>query len=414
MNILKEIIKYKEQVVKEQKDLCKMTVKEIKQSCASLPPVKSFSEILNNNTGIALIAEIKKASPSKGLIREIFNPVEIAKSYEKAGAKAISVLTDEKYFQGSIEYLQEVRKVVDLPVLRKDFIIDPFQIYQTRLMGADLILLIASALTEKKLKDFYQLSVDLGLEVLLEVHNQKELDLAHEIGATIIGINNRNLDTFEVSLDNTINLIKSNKRENSFYISESGIHSYLDVLQLQNAGVSGVLVGESLMVQENIEKAVHELLNNKNNKILISGINKENFNPFGATGEELVAIALYEAGLLNDSTKVNLFSAKELSLLFFKKREMYKKLSRTGNLLIKYGIITAEELTNALDYHKKNISERIGSILVELGFCTNDDIDKILQTQAQLRIDLEELDDLTQKIIVLKNKLKNVFDTKNL
>jgi len=261
MNFLNKIITYKKEEIERQK--IEFNINELKNICQTVQPVKSFKEKLNQaslKSKLALIAEVKKASPSKGLIRENFNPVEIALAYQKAGASAISVLTDEQFFQGSINYLKQVKKVANLPVLRKDFIIDPFQIYQTRSIGADIILLIASALTPENLKEFYNLSREIGLEVLLEVHNRSELDLALSIDAEIIGINNRNLETFEVSIKNTLDLVKNRDLSDKFIISESGIATYSDIVTLKDNNISGVLVGENFMRQENIEQAVYNLM----------------------------------------------------------------------------------------------------------------------------------------------------------
>lgn len=261
MNFLDKIIEYKKEEVEFQKK--STDVNELKSLCQNKSSSISFIQKLKDAkiaNKIALIAEVKKASPSKGLIRADFNPVEIAKIYQKSGAIAVSVLTDEKFFQGSIQYLKDVKKEINLPVLRKDFIIDPFQVYQTKAMGADIILLIASALTEEKLVELYKLSKELGLEVLLEVHDKEEFEFAHNMGAEIIGINNRNLETFEVSIDNTINLIKNKDISDKFIISESGISSDSDISALKNAGVSGVLIGESFMRQGNIENAVFNIM----------------------------------------------------------------------------------------------------------------------------------------------------------
>lgn len=262
MNILQKIIEYKKTIIIKQKQEVH-NISQMQDNCYKMPPVTSFINALEKRKAdnkISLIAEVKKASPSKGLIREDFNPVYIAQAYEKAGASAISVLTDEKFFQGSIEYLKNIKKTVKLPILRKDFIIDPFQIYQTRAMGADLMLLIASALEKNQLQDYLKLAKDLGLEVLIEVHSKDEFDFVLETGARLVGINNRNLETFEVSLDNTINLIKGGDFPDRFIISESGINDYSEVLKLKDCGVSGILVGESLMKQDNIEKAVINLI----------------------------------------------------------------------------------------------------------------------------------------------------------
>lgn len=242
MTILDEILNHKKQEVLKQKK-----------------NIRSFYKLLQDGE-FGVIAEVKKASPSKGVIREDFNPEEIAISYAHAGASAISVLTDEKFFQGNIQYLKSIRKLVELPLLRKDFIIDEFQVYETKLIGADIILLIASALDKVQLKDYYDLSSEIGLDVLLEVHDKKEFDIALETGAKIIGINNRNLKTFEVSLQNTLDIIKNEIPDGVFVISESGIQNNSDVKMLKDKGVSGVLVGESLMRENNIENALKNLI----------------------------------------------------------------------------------------------------------------------------------------------------------
>lgn len=261
MNFLDRIIEYKKEEVAFQKK--STDINELKSLCKEKTSSISFIEklkVAKQSNKIALIAEVKKASPSKGLIRADFNPVEIAKIYQQSGASAISVLTDEKSFQGSIQYLIDVKKNINLPVLRKDFIIDPFQVYQTRAMGADIILLIASALTEEKLVELYKLSKAIGLEVLLEVHDRKEFNFALNMKAEIIGINNRNLETFEVSISNTIDLINDRDISEKFIISESGISSYDDISKLKNAGVSGALIGESFMRQDNIQQAIHNIM----------------------------------------------------------------------------------------------------------------------------------------------------------
>lgn len=263
MNFLNRIIEYKKTEAEKQKAECNLNIDELRDLCKKLPPASSFMNVLEINAKldkISLIAEVKKASPSKGLIRENFNHVDIAISYQNAGVAAISVLTDVYFFQGSIQYLKDIKKIVNLPVLRKDFIVDPFQIYQTRLMGADIILLIAAALEISEMKEYYELSREIGLEVLIEVHNEKELEQALELNAKIIGINNRNLETFKVSLNNTLDLVKNRSFSDKFIISESGINNHSDIITLKENGISGVLVGESLMRKKNIEKAVFNLM----------------------------------------------------------------------------------------------------------------------------------------------------------
>ena len=261
MTILQEIIAYKKQEVLNFRKSCDF--EKLKNSIKNLPPAKSFLKSLEEyrqNKQVAVIAEVKKASPSKGVIREDFNHIEIARVYEKAGAAAMSILTDEKFFQGNPEYLCDIRKISSLPLLRKDFIIDEIQVYQTRQMGADIILLIASALDKKQLRDYFDLSKNLGLDVLLEVHTHEELDFALDTGARIIGINNRDLKTFNVDLRNTTDLIKGKNLDNVFIISESGIKTSSDVKFLKKHGISGILIGEALMKEKNVGTAFNNLI----------------------------------------------------------------------------------------------------------------------------------------------------------
>jgi indole-3-glycerol phosphate synthase len=197
----------------------------------------------------AVIAEIKKASPSKGVIREDFKPAEIAKSYEKAGAACLSVLTDEQYFQGSTAYLKEARAACKLPVLRKDFIIDEYQVFEARAMGADCILLIVAALELAQMQKLEALANELGMAVLVEVHDADELGLALQLDTPLIGINNRNLRTFEVSLQTTLDLLKI-MPEDRFVVTESGIFTPDDVKLMMDNQVQGFLVGEAFMRQD--------------------------------------------------------------------------------------------------------------------------------------------------------------------
>lgn len=197
----------------------------------------------------AVIAEIKKASPSKGVIRENFNPAEIAISYEKAGAACLSVLTDEQYFQGSADCLKQARAACSLPVLRKDFMIDPYQVVEARAMGADCILLIAAALELKQMQLLEDVSHELGMAVLVEVHNGDELDLALQLETPLVGINNRNLRTFDVTLQTTIDLLEK-LPDDRFVITESGIFTSDDVALMREHNVNGFLVGEAFMRQD--------------------------------------------------------------------------------------------------------------------------------------------------------------------
>ncbi len=261
MTILQKIVEYKKIEVLDQKKNCKYknTDSSAKDNSEANDFIKALEEHKQKNQ-LAVIAEVKKASPSKGVICKEFNHLKIAKIYQKVGAAAISVLTDENFFMGKPEYLSDIKKISNLPILRKDFIIDEFQIYQTKQLGADIILLIASILDKKQLKDYMDLSQELNLDILLEVHDNKEFDLALESGAKIIGINNRCLKTFEVNINNTLELIKGRKLNDIYIISESGINNSTDISILKENGVSGILVGEALMNKESIEKAYYNLI----------------------------------------------------------------------------------------------------------------------------------------------------------
>jgi indole-3-glycerol phosphate synthase len=208
---------------------------------------------------LGLIAEVKKASPSAGVIAESFDPVARAKGYEAAGAHAISVLTDEKFFQGSLGYLTQIRKAVALPLLRKDFILHEVQIYEAAVAGADAILLIVAALDQPDLERLHQTALDLGLDVLVEVHTLEEMDRASDCGATLIGVNNRNLTTFEVDLHAT-EILSEQAPEGALLVSESGIKTNADVRRVFACGVNALLVGESLMRSGDVAGQVASLL----------------------------------------------------------------------------------------------------------------------------------------------------------
>ncbi|KYG32865.1 indole-3-glycerol phosphate synthase TrpC [Alkalihalobacillus trypoxylicola] len=215
-----------------------------------------YKALKNKNRSVGLIAEVKKASPSKGVIREHFDPVQIAKEYEKGGADAISVLTDVSYFQGSSDYLSAIKKVVNIPVMRKDFIIDKKQVDETVLIGADAMLLIVDTVPIKQLKDLYDYAYEKKLECLVEVHSKQELEeLLNEFTPKMIGINNRNLKTFETSLQQTVEMSRMIP-EQSLFVSESGIFTKADIDLVQRAGASAVLVGESLMREENTNEGI--------------------------------------------------------------------------------------------------------------------------------------------------------------
>ena len=194
----------------------------------------------------AIIAEIKKASPSAGVIKEDFDPTKIAMEYESFGASALSILTEEDFFMGSVEYLKEVKKITSLPILRKDFMIDEYQIYESKLIGADCILLIASILTDQEIEDFISTAKKLELDYLIEVHDENELKRVEHFEDALIGVNNRNLETFEVDLNNSVRLRNTFKQKNIF-IAESGIKSREDMNYLKMNNIKVFLIGESLM-----------------------------------------------------------------------------------------------------------------------------------------------------------------------
>ena len=216
-----------------------------------------------SNKPVNLIAEIKKASPSKGVIRDDFDPVRLAEIYSRTEADAISVLTDEQFFQGKLDYINLVRNVVDIPILRKDFIVDPVQVYESRVAGADAILLIAAALDPEMLLQLQGVSAELGMGVLLEIHNEQELEMVLDLSGSftsrwVLGINNRDLSTFKVDLDTTIDLLDRTP-DGISVVSESGISTRQDIELLAGAGVSAVLVGERFMSSDDVGMAVHEL-----------------------------------------------------------------------------------------------------------------------------------------------------------
>jgi indole-3-glycerol phosphate synthase len=222
-------------------------LKEIKGTFTGRSDEKRpFVKPLDKLPELALIAEVKKASPSKGVIKADFDPVKIAAQYENGGASAVSVLTDEKFFQGHVDYLESVRKSVSLPVLRKDFIIDILQVQHTAAINADAMLLIAAALDYSLMKDLFQAACELEIEPLIEIHNSRELDMVMKLEPEIIGINNRNLDTFVTDISVTLELTKHIPR-NITVVSESGISNGAEAAKLAASGVRALLVGESLM-----------------------------------------------------------------------------------------------------------------------------------------------------------------------
>ncbi|MBT7905097.1 indole-3-glycerol phosphate synthase TrpC [Porticoccaceae bacterium] len=248
--ILKKILDRKREEIAERS--ATVSLEQLKQQAALASAPRGFAAAMTAKIAAgesAVIAEIKKASPSKGVIRENFDPADIAASYADGGAACLSVLTDVDFFQGADKYLQQARDACHLPVIRKDFIIDQYQIYEARAMGADCILLIVSALAEKQLADLHDLAISLGMDVLIEVHDAAELSIALKLDNPMVGINNRNLHSFEVSLDNTYQLLEKIP-DNRIVITESGIHSREDVAAMRQQKVNAFLVGEAFMRSE--------------------------------------------------------------------------------------------------------------------------------------------------------------------
>ena len=246
-DILKKILAVKAQEVAAAKPV--KPLPQLRAEAERVAPARDFVAAIRNKIAAgqpAVIAEIKKASPSKGVIRADFRPAEIAVSYAQHGAACLSVLTDEQFFQGSAEYLKQARAACDLPVLRKDFMVDEYQIYQARAMGADAILLIAAALKLKQMQAFEALAHQLGMAVLVEVHDGEELECALQLATPLIGINNRNLRTFEVSLQTTIDLL-SRIPADRIVVTESGIFTQEDVSLMRGHQVHTFLVGEAFM-----------------------------------------------------------------------------------------------------------------------------------------------------------------------
>ena len=244
MNILQKIVENTRDNLKVKKN--NLSLEEIKSSLAELSLPKSNFKSSISNKNEAIIAEIKKASPSAGVIAEDFNPASKAKDYEAFGASALSILTEEDFFLGSNENLKAVKKITSLPILRKDFIIDEYQIYESKLIGADCILLIASILSDQQLEEFVAIAKTLELDYLIEVHDENELKRAEHFEDALIGVNNRNLKTFEVDLDNSVRL-RNLFIKNNVFIAESGIKSRKDVDYLKSKNIKVFLIGESLM-----------------------------------------------------------------------------------------------------------------------------------------------------------------------
>jgi indole-3-glycerol phosphate synthase len=262
-HILEEIVWQKELEVEKRRESTPLL--ELQKAVKESQPPRDFLGALKNSVRQpALIAEVKKASPSKGVICENFNPAKIAQAYEKGGANCLSILTDEKFFQGSFENLAIARRSVDLPLLCKEFIIYPYQIYLARSLGADAVLLIAAILEDKDLQYFLKIINLLGMTALIEVHTLAELDrVLYLKGVTLIGINNRNLENFTVDLNTTTELLNARKdtlkERDILIVSESGIHTPQDLATVRDAGVNAILVGESLVKQPDPTQAIADL-----------------------------------------------------------------------------------------------------------------------------------------------------------
>ena len=246
-DILRKILARKAQEVAARQ--AQISLQTLKDCLPGAPTVRGFADAIARRLatgGAAVIAEIKKASPSKGLLRADFRPAEIAASYERGGATCLSVLTDVDFFQGADEYLQQARDACGLPVLRKDFMLDPYQVYEARVLGADCILLIVAALGDAQMQELALIAQDLGMDILVEVHDADELARALMLDTPLIGVNNRNLRTFETRLDTTLDLL-AQIPANRIVVTESGIHTPADVARMRKHGVHAFLVGEAFM-----------------------------------------------------------------------------------------------------------------------------------------------------------------------
>ncbi len=257
--VLSEIVRHKRTEIVAAKQ--RVPEIQLRRRIESAPPVRDFHGALASGRP-GLIAEVKKASPSAGIIRADFEPVAVAQAYEAAGAQCLSVLTDERFFQGHLDFLQQIRSQVSLPVMRKEFILDPYQILESRAAGADCVLLIAECVSANELSDLHQFADELGMQALVELYDDVNLQRVLDTGTRLVGINNRDLRTFVTSLNHTFDLMFRIPPDR-LLVSESGIRSHDDIRRLSAAGVGGVLVGESLMRQSDIGAAVQQLMHGK-------------------------------------------------------------------------------------------------------------------------------------------------------
>lgn len=249
------ILQSKEEELKKEK--AKMPLSDLRRAAKKAGDPRSFANALRFNGNVRIIGEVKKASPSKGVIKGNFNPVAIAEEYEDAGVDALSVLTEESKFKGRLQHLEKIREAVNLPILRKDFMLDEYHIWQARAAGADAVLLIVAILEDAKLKELSELAADLGMAAIIEVHNEAELKRALRIEPKILGVNNRNLNTFKTKLETTFTLRPRVPRE-IIFVSESGIDTHDHIRQLEENGVDAALIGESFMRANSIAKKMAE------------------------------------------------------------------------------------------------------------------------------------------------------------
>jgi len=266
--LLDEIVEQKKKEIIA--DRQSVSISQLEKMILGVSPPRNFINPFLNSSTITIIAEVKKASPVKGLLCHNFDPAKLALDYQDGGAGAISVLTDKKYFQGNKGFIEIVRENVDLPVMRKDFIIDRYQVIESRAIGADALLLIASLLDEKELKELLTLTRSLGMEALVEVHDQPELEKALSVGATVVGINNRNLRNFSVSISTSLNLAQYVPVD-VVMVSESGIGTKEDIESLIDAGFRGVLIGESLVKSSNPAAKIRELRGKSGSEDSVAG-----------------------------------------------------------------------------------------------------------------------------------------------
>ena len=259
-DILKNILEHKTEEIRDRRTA--VPLQDLKQQAVDCPPQRGFTTAIRqtiDNNKPAIIAELKKASPSRGVIRMDFQPDQIARAYSEAGATCLSVLTDITFFQGSDAYLQQARQACALPVLRKDFMIDPYQVYESKVIGADCILLIVAALTDMQMQELAEIANELGLDVLVEVHDREELERGLMLRTPLIGINNRNLHTFETDLETTIGLLPD-VFPDRIVVTESGIHSRANVVMMRKHRVDTFLIGELFMQAPDPGKKLKELI----------------------------------------------------------------------------------------------------------------------------------------------------------